>query len=84
MGCDQQTFDLLVRVVGQREDDPIGLGAALLGSDLDTPHDAVRAGRGRDLDAVTLAGEPLDDGREVDRRAVERHPHSFDRASWLA
>ena len=84
-GSDQQPFDLLVRVVGQcAKTIQLGFVPALLGSDLDPSHDAVGAGRRRDLDAVALAGKPLDDGSEVDRRAVQRDPNGFDSTSRLA
>ena len=73
----EQALDLLVGVVGQREDDPVRPRAALLRADLDAPHDAVGAGRGGDLDAVALAGEMLDHGRQVDGGAVQRYPDRF-------
>ena len=77
MGRHEQALDLLVGVVGQREDDPVRPRAALLRADLDAPHDAVGAGRGGDLDAVALAGEMLDHGRQVDGGAVQRYPDGF-------
>ena len=77
MGRHEQALDLLVGVVGEGEDDPVRLGAALFGADLDAPDDAVGTRRGRDLQAVTLAGEPLHHRSEVDGRAVQRHPHGL-------
>ena len=38
------------RVVGEREDGPVARGVRRVRLDLDAPHDAVRAGHGRDLE----------------------------------
>ena len=81
---DQQPFDLLVGIVGQREDDPVRLGARLLGADLDAANDAVGARRRGDLDAVTLAAVAFDHGGQVDGRAVQGHANRFDGASGPA
>ena len=81
MRRDDQPFDLLVRIIGQREDDPGGLGARFERADLDAPHDAVRAGRCRDLDAVALRTVALDHLGEIDRLRLERHSDRLDGAS---
>ena len=80
MRHDEQPVDLLVGRVGEREDDPVRRAFGVLRRHLDAPHDAVRARRGRNLDAV--AGwfvKRSNDGAEVDgagrrlqRNGVER------------
>ncbi len=75
MRRDDEAGELLVGIVGQREHDPGRLSARLEGADLDAPHDAVGARRGRDLNAVALRAVVLDGGGEVDRVGVGRHAH---------
>ena len=65
MRHDDQAVDLLVAGIGEREHRPVGAGLA--GAHLDAAHDAVGPGRGRDLDAVAVAGQRLDAVGEVDR-----------------
>ncbi len=80
MGRDQQPVDLLVAVVGEGEDRPVGAAAGrLLSPDLDPPDDAVWAGSGRNLDTVVGLVEELDHAREIERPAVERHADRLQR-----
>ena len=51
---------------------------------LDAAHDAVGAGRGRDLDAVAFGLLHVGGGGEVDGRGVEPHVDGFDRARGCA
>ena len=71
MRRDDQAGQLLVGIVGEREHDPGRLGARLERADFDAPHDAVRARRGGDLNAVALRAVVLDGGGEVDRVGVD-------------
>ena len=73
-----EALELLVGIVGEREDDPVRLRPGLLGPDLDATDDAVGARGGGDLDAVALAVVALDRTGEVDGAAVHRHAHRFD------
>ena len=70
MRHDDQPVDLLVAGIGEREDRPVG--AALARAHLDAADDAVRPGRGRDLDAVAVGALALDRVGEVDGGGVER------------
>ena len=79
---DDQPVDLLVARIGEREHRPVGAGFAR--AHLDAADDAVRARRGRDLDAVAVAGRPLDRIAEVDGRCVEAHVHGLDGVSGRA
>ena len=54
MRRDNKTGQLLVGIVGQREDDPRRLSSGFERAHFDSPHDAIRAGRGRDLNPVAL------------------------------
>ena len=58
-----------------------GMRARFARVHLDAAHDAVRARRGRDLDAVALVGIVLDPAGQVDRLGVRRHAHGFHRPS---
>ena len=80
MRRDEQAVDLLVAVVGEREDDPVRAADAFLRAHLDAAHDAVGARRGRNLDAVVRLVEELDRAGEVERPPVERHRDRFERA----
>ncbi len=82
MRCHDQALDLLVRVVGEREDDPIGPRAGIFGADLDAPDDAVGPGRGGNKQAVALRGVAFHRLGEIDRRRVERHAGRFDGEGW--
>ena len=80
MRRDQQPVDLLVGVVGEREDDPVRPRARLAGLHGDAADDAV-ASRGRgDADLVAVRAVALDHRGEVDglrswgRRARIRRP----------
>ena len=79
MRRDDEARQLLVGIVGQREDDPGRLRAGLERAHLDAPHDAVGAGRGRDLDPVALGAVVLDRPGEVDRVGIGRNPDRLDR-----
>ena len=61
MRRDDQAVDLLVAVVGEREHRPVG--AAFARAHLDAAHDAVGAGRGRNLDAVGVGLLALEHAR---------------------
>ena len=78
MRHDDQPVDLLVGIVGEREHRPIGAGLAR--AHLDAAHDAVRAGRGGDLDAVAVGLLHFGGGGEIDGRGIEPHIHRFDGA----
>ena len=77
IGGDNQSFDLLFGVVGEGEDDPVGLGARLARTHFDSAHDAVRARRGGDLEAVALRIIALEGVGKVDGLGVQRHAHGF-------
>ncbi len=79
MRRDDQSFDLLVGVVGEREHDPARMRARLLGLDLDAARDPVRARRGRNLQPVAFRSVFFDRVGEVDRRSVVRHAHAVHR-----
>src|SRR5260370_38858415 len=68
MGSYDETVELVVGVVGEREHHPIL--PALAGADLDAAADGGGAGRGRDLDAVGFAALVVEHGGEIDRRRV--------------
>ncbi len=70
---------LLVGIVGKREDDPGRLRPRLERADFDAPHNAVCAWRGRDLDPVALGAVMLDGPGEVDCVGVSRHPDGLNR-----
>jgi len=76
MRHDDQPVDLLVGIVGEREHRPIGIGFAR--AHLDAAHDAVRTGRGGDLDAVAVGLLHVGGGGEIDGRGIEPHVHGFD------
>ena len=75
---DDQPVDLLVAVVGEREHRPVVAGLAR--AHLDAADDAVRAGRGRDLDAIAFGLRALDRVGEIDRGGVDAHVDRLDRA----
>ena len=78
-GGDEEALDLLVGVVGQREGDPVRLGAGFARLDQHAPHDAVAAGGGGDLDHVAVrAVVALDRRRQVDRRRLQGDAHRLD------
>ncbi len=72
-----QPIDLLVAVIGEREDGPVC--ARLAGAHLDAADDAVGAGRGRNLDAVAVATLELDGVGEVDGSGVGADVDGLDR-----
>ena len=73
-----EAVDLLVAVVGEREHGPVLAGFA--GAHLDAPHDAVGAGRGRNLDAVAFGVLQVDGVGEIDGRGIGAHVDGLDRA----
>ena len=79
MRDDDQPLDLLVGIVRQREDDPARARSWLQRTHFDAAHDAVGAGRGRNLQAVALRRIALDRLREIDGGGVERYPDGLDR-----
>jgi hypothetical protein len=68
MRRDDQTIELVVGVVGEREHHPVLTGFAA--THLDAANDAVGAGCGGDLDAVGVAMLIFEDAGEIDRRRV--------------
>jgi len=78
MRCDDQTVELVVGVVGEREHHPVL--AAFAGADLDAANDAVGAWRGRYLDAIGVAVLMFEHAGEVDRRRVAADADSVKRA----
>ena len=76
---DDQAGQLLLGIVGESEDDPGGLRPGLERADLDSPDDAVGAGRGRHLDAVALGAVTLDRPRQVDCVRIDRDPYRLHR-----
>ena len=79
MRRDEETVDLLVGVVGEGEDDPVGTRVGFARLDGDAAHDAVAArGRG-DLDEVAVRAVMLDGAGEVDGGGVGTDPHRFHR-----
>ena len=95
MRRDHEPVDLLVTIVGKREDRPVRSGLAR--AHLDAADDAVRAGRGGNLDAIAVGALKFDGVGEVDgggvgadvdgfqcsrrRRAEKRQGDCQDRAS---
>ena len=68
MRCDDQTIELVVGVVGEREHHPVL--AAFAGADLDAANDAVGAGCRGNLNAVSFAALMIEHRGEVDRGRV--------------
>ena len=83
MRRDDQALQLLVQVVGQRENNPGGLAARFQRADLDAAHHAVGPRRRRDLDAVALRAVVLDHAGQVDRIGVDRHADRLHREGRL-
>ena len=80
MRRDDQPVELLVGGVGEREDRPVAGRALVVGLDLDAAHDAVGAGRGRDLEVLALVAVDLDGARQVERDIVAGDLDRFDGA----
>ena len=78
MRRDDQPVELLVGGVGEREHRPVAGRARVIGLDLDAPHDAVRPGRGRDLEVLALVAVDLDGARKVERDVVAGNLDRFD------
>src|SRR4051812_40096781 len=74
----EEALDLLVTVVGERDDRPVG--AAFARPHLDAARDVVGAGRDGDLDAIVLGSLSFDHVSQIDRRRVEAHIHGVDGA----
>src|SRR5260370_13173776 len=70
---------LLVGIVGQREDDPRRLRSRFDRADFDAPDDAVCARRGRDMDPAAWGAVVFDRAGEVDCVGVSRYPHRLNR-----
>ena len=77
MRRDDQTIELIVGVVGEREHHPVL--AAFTGAHLDAADDAVGSGRGGDLDAVGVAALMVEHRGEVDRGRVAADADGVDR-----
>ena len=78
MRRDQKAVDLLVGVVGEREDDPVRPGAGLAGLHGDAADDAVAPGRRGDADLVPVRAVALDGRGEVDGLHLGVDAHGFD------
>ena len=74
-----EALDLLVGVVGEREDDPVRPRAGILGAHLDPAHDPVGTRRRRDEQAIALRGIAFDRFGEIDGRRIERNAGRLDR-----
>ncbi len=81
---DDQARQLLVGIVGERENDPGGLRPRLQRAHLDAPHDAVGAWRGRNLDAVALRAVVFDGRGQVDGVGVGGNANRLNRQRGLA
>ena len=79
LGADDETLDLFIAIVGERERDPRGIGARLARADLDPAHDASGVRRGGHLQTIALREIALDDAGQINRLRVERHAHSVNR-----
>ena len=78
---DDQTINLFVAVICQREHGPVDV--AFTRAHLDAPHDSVRTRRGRDLDAVTVGLLQFGCRGQIDGGGVEPHIYRFDRRRGL-
>ena len=78
MGGNDEARQLLVRIVGQREDDPRRLRPRFERADLDAADDAVGSRRGRNLNAIALRTVMFDRAGQVDGVSVHRHAHGVD------
>ena len=76
MRCDDQPVDLLVAVIGEREDRPIP--SALPRTHFDAPDDPVIARRGRNLDAVAVSVYDVDRASQIDRPDIGADVDSLD------
>ena len=72
MRDNEQAVDLLVRRIGEREDDPVRRPLRILRAHLDAANDAVRIGGGGDLQLIDLVVETLDGSPEVDGVGIDR------------
>ena len=81
MRCNDQTIELVVGVVREREYRPVL--SAFAGANLDAADDAVGAGRGGDLNSVSIAALVIEDGGEVDCGRVAADADGVDRARRL-
>ena len=79
MRHDDQPVDLLVAVVGERENRPVGVAFAC--AHLDAANDSIGAGRGRDLDAVAFGLLHFGGGGQIDGGGIEPHVHGFHRSA---
>ena len=80
MGGNNQTIELVVGVVGEREHHPVL--PALAGADFDAADDTVGARRGGDLNAVGVAALMIEHRGQVDRRHVAADADSVNRSRW--
>ena len=78
MRRDDQAFDLLIRVIGQREGNPEGLRASFGGIHFNAADNAIGACCRGDLNAVALRREIFYRLRQVNRARRERYAHGFD------
>src|SRR5450756_1032158 len=78
MRCDDQTIELIVGVVGEREHHPVL--SAFAGANFDAADDAVGARCGGDLDAVSVAALMVEYRGEIDRRRVTADADGVDGA----
>ncbi len=78
MRRDDQTIELIVGIVGEREHHPVL--AAFTGADLDAADDAISSRRSGNLDSVSITTLMVEDGGEVDGGRVTADADGVDRA----
>ena len=77
MRCHDQALDLVIRIIGECEDNPGRGSAGFASAHLDAAHDAVGPRRGRHLQAVALGIVALNRIGEVDRLGIGRDADGF-------
>src|SRR5688572_11098965 len=78
MRRDEKAVDLLVRVIGEREHDPVRTRAQFARLHRDAADDAVPSGGGGDADLIAIRAVALDHRGEIDGLGLEVHTHSLD------
>ena len=74
MRDDDETVDLFIAAIGEREHRPV-VARRLAAAHLNAADDAVGAGRGRNLDAVVFGVRAFERFGEIDGRRVKTHAH---------
>ncbi len=77
MRRDDETVELIVGIIGEREDHPVGV--ALARAHLDAAHDAVGALRGGDLNAIHFGLLSLDRIGQIDGGRIRTHADGVQR-----